>query len=461
MRTIVVPWVLVAMFVTAGVARAAAPFAVGGDPIVVPENYEVTTFAAGLDYPHGLVVLQDGSLMAAVNPGPSFFGASGEILRLEDADDDGVADGPGTTLYASFPGFVVSLRRVEDLVFASVSVTSVVGHIYILRQGPSPASPLTLEGTIDITLPGPWEHSTHGLSVRDAPGQPGTYELYFNIGSESNITPSTGTASLSGLVSGIANPDSLYRVTVDDTGESLVVTGLLQIASGLRNAFGSAFDPVTGDLYLEDNGIDGLVDINEPLSADELNRIPAADIGGAVENFGFPNRYVEYRTGNIIGTGGIDPVVAYQPVPQPDGAESEGPVEVVFAPPLFPVGLREGVFVGFHGRFSSGGVSNEENPVVYTDITDITNSGSGSYFHFIANTVSGVGHLNTLVATGDRLYVADLAASGGLAAPGTGSVYRIRYVGIPDVPSSSVVSVIALALLILGVFLLNARESAS
>jgi glucose/arabinose dehydrogenase len=451
MRGIVLPWVVAVMLAMTRVATATAPFAVGGDPIVVPGDYEVTTFASGLDYPFGLAVLQDGSLMAAINPGPSFWSASGEILRLEDADDDGVADGPGTTLYSSFPGFLVSLRRIEDLVFASVSVSGLASSIYILRQGPTPASSLTLEGSIDLTFPDFWNHSTFNLAVRDAPSQPSKYELYFNIGSDVNFAASSGTVSVSGLVSGAANPDSLYRVIVDDSGGSLVVANLLQIASGLRNAFGCAFDPATGDLYLQDNGIDGLVDVNEPLSADELNRIPAADIGGAVEDFGFPGRYTEYRTGNTIGAGGIDPVVAYQPVPPPNGAESEGPVDVVFAPPLFPVGLREGVFVGFHGRFSSGGVNNEENPLVYTDI------GSGNHFHFIANTEPGIGHPNTLAATGDRLYLADMAASGGFSAPGTGSVYRIRYTKTPAVPALSEGSFITLAALL---FLAGALMSA-
>ncbi len=63
----------------------------------------------------------------------------------------------------------------------------------------------------------------------------------------------------------------------------------------------------------------------------------------------------------------------------PNGAESEGPADVVFAPPQFPLGLSEGVFIGFHGRFSTAGLVNEENPLVYVDID------SGTHFHFIAN----------------------------------------------------------------------------
>jgi hypothetical protein len=134
--------------------------------------------------------------------------------------------------------------------------------------------------------------------------------------------------------------------------------------------------------------------------------------------------------------------VAYQPVPPPNGAESEGPVDVVFAPPLFPAGLREGVFVGFHGRFGFGGVSNEENPVVYTDI------GAGTHFHFIANTEPGLGHPNTLVATGDRLFMADMAASGDFATPGDGSVYRIRYTKSAVVPVLSMWGVVLLVSLL-------------
>ena len=61
----------------------------------------------------------------------------------------------------------------------------------------------------------------------------------------------------------------------------------MRIASGLRNAASMAIDPVTGDLYFADNGIDGNDGSDKGWSTDELNRIPAAQIGGAVENFGF------------------------------------------------------------------------------------------------------------------------------------------------------------------------------
>lgn len=442
-RSVALLWGAALWWGTSHAAFAGPPFAVGGDPSVEAGDYQVTAFAAGLDRPFGLEVLPDGSLYVGINPGASFFGASGAVLHLVDADDDGVADGPGTVVYSGLPGYILAVRVAGDLVFASVNVTSGAHSLYVLRQGATPASALTLEGTLDLSYPLPWQHATFNIDVREAPGHPGEYEVYFNVGSKENDAPTADSVSVTGLLTTSVNGDALYRVIVDDNGPSLVATGLVQIATGLRNAFGTAFDPDTGDLYIQDNGIDGLVDPNEPLSADELNVIAAADIGGAVEDFGFPDRYVEYRTGTLVGSGGIDPVVAYQPVPPPDGAESEGAVDVVFAPPLFPEALRGGVFVGFHGRFNLGGVDNEENPVVFTGL------GTASHFHFISNTEPGLGHPDTLASTGDRLYVADLAASGELSSAGTGAVYRIRYQKKAKLPALSVGGVARLIVLLL------------
>ena len=110
---------------------------------------------------------------------------------------------------------------------------------------------------------------------------------------------------------------------------------MTQIATGLRNAAGIVVHPTTGDLYFEDNGIDGLDNGNEPTSADELNRIASADIGGAIEDFGYPFHYIEYRTGREVGSGGIDPLFAFQPIPAPGGSESEGPAEIAPAPAYY------------------------------------------------------------------------------------------------------------------------------
>lgn len=443
-RMTVRAWILASLLVVPVPAAIGQPFQVGGHPGVDPDAFEVTTFAAGLDFPFGLAVLQDGSLLVGINPPPpggSYFSAMGRLVRFADTTGDGVADGAGSVLYTGLPGFTTSVRLAGDLVFVATGAPN-PRNIFVLRQGATLASPLSLEGSLSLTYPALWSHSAINLGVREAPGQPRVYELYFNLGSKENNVASSELIAVGGLVSGSAQPDSLYRVIVDDTGPALSAFGLEQIAGGLRNAFGTAFEPSTGDLVIQDNGIDGLIDENEPLSADELNRIPAASIGGAPEDFGFPDRYVEYRTGALIGSGGIDPLVAFQPIPMPNGSESEGAVDVVFAPPQFPPGLRDGVFVGFHGKFSSAGLANEENPLVFAGLDPV------EHFHFVSNDEPGIGHLDTLATSADALYVADLTSASGFSSAGSGAIYRIRALpGVPALTSG------ALALLALSVAL--------
>ena len=434
-----------ALLVLGAEVAGADPFSVGGDPRVDPDAFVVTAFASGLDFPFGMAVLPDDSLLVGINKPPAgapFFDAAGRIVRFADTTVDGIADGAGTVLYSGLPGFTTSVRHAGNLVFVATGANNASdpARISILRQGPTPSSPLTLAGTLAFQFALGWSHSTLNLTVRGTPGQPGRYELYFNLGSKQNQAATSDLVGVSGLVSGSVAADSFYRVIVDDTGPALAVYGLEQVATGLRNAFGAAFHPVTGDLYLEDNGIDGSIDVNEPVSADELNRIPAASIGGAIEGFGFPDRYVEYRTGTLVGSGGIDPDVAFQPVPMPNGAESEGAVDVVFAPPAFPPGLRDGVFVGFHGRFAFPGLANEENPVVYVDLESV------EHFAFVSNDEPGIGHPDTLAVSADSLYVADLSAAIGLSTAGSGAIYQIR--ALP--PSVPALGRGALALLALG-----------
>src|SRR5262249_51941286 len=211
----------------------------------------------------------------------------------------------------------------------------------------------------------------------------GYYDVIFNIGSQNNgvvtgsngsvvldgngnptYVPSTGTPSASGLISGSFQGDSLYMITVHDNNGTPVVANLRQIASGLRNAASLAFDPSSGDLYIADNGIDGNDFGNEAWSADELDRIPAAQIGTSVPFFGFPEvingqlKVSYYKTINKPGdpvtvvnpTVGVQPIVAFEPLPDPvlttEGSESEGPSGFALSPAQFPPGLNHGAIIG-------------------------------------------------------------------------------------------------------------------
>ena len=148
-------------------------------------------------------------------------------------------------------------------------------------------------------------------------------------------------------------------VTIDTTGESPLASNLGKIAAGIRNVFGMAFQLGTGDLYFADNAEDALPGNNFPPQADELNVLPAAQIGVTIPDYGFPSCYIQYFTGTQIGSGCVRPIAVFQPLPDTtSGHPSQGPAGLAFAPPNFPPGLNNGVFIGFSGGNSS------RNPVV-------------------------------------------------------------------------------------------------
>src|SRR5262245_31091945 len=81
----------VALLLAAQFSLAAA-LAIQG-PEVKPGDFRVTTFASGLNYPLGMARLPDGSLLVTTSDGTGFFNSTGKLLRLVDADRNGVADG--------------------------------------------------------------------------------------------------------------------------------------------------------------------------------------------------------------------------------------------------------------------------------------------------------------------------------------------------------------------------------
>src|SRR5262245_59062083 len=173
---------------------AAAQFTVGGDPRVYPNDFRITTFASGLNYPNGLARLSDGSILVATsNPNGSstFFASSGALLRFTDTDGNGIADGPGQVMYSDLLGVWVGVKVVGPFVFIS-SVRQGSDRITVLRMNSGPAVPYTFVGTLDFTFPATWEHKSYALAARPTPGGPAnTYELYFNVGSSANFSEST------------------------------------------------------------------------------------------------------------------------------------------------------------------------------------------------------------------------------------------------------------------------------
>ena len=103
-----------------GTVQRAQPFAIGGDPSVNPSDFRITTFATGLNYPHSMQQLADGSILVSTSDpvsGGNYYASTGTLLRFVDADGDGVADGPGEVMYSGMPGTLTAMRVAGDLVF--------------------------------------------------------------------------------------------------------------------------------------------------------------------------------------------------------------------------------------------------------------------------------------------------------------------------------------------------------
>lgn len=403
----------------------AQPLQLGPD--FEPGQYRVTEFASGLNYPYGLQWEAPGVLLVATSrpntAGGSAFNSTFELLRFTDANLDGVADGPGLPVFTGGVGPATSLRFAGDLLLAAAGP-----NILVLQRGAAPDAPYSQVGSLNFSFTAGWSHRYFSLGVRPAPDQPGAHDVFFNLGAKGNHVATTDKVSVSGLLSAPElSADAVYMFRLSADAGGVAASDLKPVATGLRNAFGLAVHPETGDLWLSENGMDGLVDSNEPLSADELNRVPAGEIGVTVRDFGFPGSYTEYRTGTLVGDPALAPDVAFQPLGGPNGKEFEGAADLVFAPAGFPPELRQGAFVGFHGRSQLGGPDNEENGVLWVD------PASGEYLEFLRGQQEGLGHPNSLLASGDSLLVADMATAGALSGLASGAIYQITYVPEPSI----------------------------
>lgn len=414
----------------------AGPVSAGSPPTLVlarPEDqgrFRLTTFASGLSFPTSLAPLADGSLLVATSSGPSLFGStSGSLLRLVDSDGDGRADGDPTPLAQGLPPLLTSVRRVEDLV---VALSSGPGQetISLWRTGATPSTPLSPAGSLRFRFPEGSEHTTYALAARQAPSDPSSVEVFFNLGVRFNNAASNEPVLLEGDGSGVIlppvslAPQSIQRLTLTPSGFGFQAV-VQQIASGLRNAAGMIF-AANGDLYLQDNGIDTPGNADVSLSADEINRIAAAELGTLVPDFGFPHTYISAATGETISGGtavcsaicstpGVrPPLLVFTPI----GLErSEGAVELAAAPSGFPTDFAGGLFTSFFGMFR-GGAANLENPLMFA------NPSTGSKFPFIPNQL--LGHPNGLLASADSLFLTDLDYGGDLLGTTRGTIYQIQ-----------------------------------
>ena len=391
-------------------------------PQVNGSDFAVTVFASGLSFPQSIQKLPDNSIV--VQTSPSFSG--GDLLRFSDLNFDGIADGPGTSIYTA-PANQGPLTQLVQAGSYLIQGNYGAHSIVILQPGATPASQLTEVARMEFGYPGElWWHDTIGLAVRPTPGQPGSYDLIFNVGSQFDNIASIDTVSVSNLVNASLNPDSLYMVTLNLSGPTPVASNLRQVASGIRNVFGMGFDE-NGNFWFSENAMDGnpfppqAEELNRIL-ADTLNKLQAGDINTAVPNFGFPTCFPDYFTGVIASPGCTAPVVAFTPLTDAFSnlMYSQGATQIAFAPPDFPAPYNHGIFIAF----SAG---NGRNPVIFYNLD------TGLYEYFLLGDAAGMRRTG-LLSTNNALFLTNFT---------TGEVLQFTS-AVPE-PATFLIAAIGLA----------------
>jgi Raf kinase inhibitor-like YbhB/YbcL family protein len=161
----------------------------------------------------------------------------GDVLLLKDANDDGRADGPPTIVASRAGAHGVAIHE---------------GKLYLITVKEIFSADILADGNLGPLkmllgdLPDAGQHANRTIAF----GPDGM--LYVSVGSTCNACNES-------------SPESATLLRGSPDGKSRVI-----FASGLRNTIGFDWQPVTGELWGFDNGIDFLGDDQQP---EELNRI--------------------------------------------------------------------------------------------------------------------------------------------------------------------------------------------
>jgi glucose/arabinose dehydrogenase len=241
------------------------------DPVTLAPGFEAQTklgssFADPANVPEFALSAFSGPVsMAFDSRGRLFVGTyPGKILILLDNDGDGRADQVKTFATGLQVPLGMEFRANGDLFITSNLVAS-VGRVIRLRDtnGDDVADEIK---TIVDNLPSQGDHQTNKLKF----GPDGL--LYVGQGSSTDAGTPSGGEPPEGPLNG-----TFLRVDVDSPNPQVEV-----LATGLRNPFGMAFDPVSGQLFSTDIGSGELGDLPDNSPLEEINWI----VQGA--RYGFP-----------------------------------------------------------------------------------------------------------------------------------------------------------------------------
>ena len=229
---------------------------VPADPVLrVPAGFAVQVWADGLDSPRWLALAPDGSVLLAAS-------RENTVLRLRDADGDGVAEerGPFATERENGLDLPMGMAFADGAFF--------VGNTGDVRRYPYAPGQARVEGrgTVVAEMPGRG-YNQHW--TRNVVASPDGDSLYVTVGSKTNVDPEELPRA------------SVFRIAPDGAGRETV-------SFGLRNPVGLAFHPTTRTPYVTVNERDLLGD---GLVPDYLTSI-GLGADGEPRFYGWPYAYL-------------------------------------------------------------------------------------------------------------------------------------------------------------------------
>ena len=268
-----------------------------------PPSVEVVT---GLDFPTGIAFAPDGRMFVNERAGRIRVVSDGGLDPTPVARIPTTTSGEAGLLGIALPPDFSSEERIYAFATAPDGVTNQVWRVPLSGGEPEVIVP---------DLPASGYHNGGGLAFDEAGF------LFVSNGEQHSDGKAQDPDVLGGKV---------YRFTADGAIPRDNPFGASPAyAIGLRNPYGLAIDPVSGDPFVTENG---------PSSFDEVNRIEA---GG---NYGWPE-VSGPASGDVAGLAGTyhDPILAYEEIIVPTG--------ITFADgPSVPREVRGDVFFGSFGE---------------------------------------------------------------------------------------------------------------
>jgi glucose/arabinose dehydrogenase len=350
---------------------AQLPTPLPNTPTAVPTIPASVVELPGAELPPGFSLIKFADLARptafAFDAAGRLFATSqdGNLYRLTDTNHDGRVD--TTSIFASGYDFPLGVAVQESTGEVYVSQKGVISVLTDNNQDGLADNEKILAGDLPFG-----EHQNDNLVF----GPDGW--LYIGVGSTCNACQDTNPLSA-----------SILRFNVQ-TGDREVY------ARGLRNPYGLAFDPATGDLFATDNGRD---DLGMDAPFEELNHIV---LNG---DYGYPNCWNEQNQPGCEHT--IPAIATFE-------AHSSADSVVIYAAQNFPTQYQGNAFVTIFGSWLKGGLQTGIQRVILKPQGDTYQAETSWFVRF----PQGVMPLPLVVGPDGALYVGDYI---------NGTIYRISY----------------------------------